>query len=229
MATLNTSALAARTHTIKASYPGDSTFKASSATVTQVVNLYPSNTSAPTSSLNPSTYGQSVTLSATVTSIAPFSPTGSVVFKSGTTWLGSTTINGSGLAAMTKTNLPAGPLSIAATYNGDSETAKSTSGTLSETVKQASSAATVKSSLNPSLFGQTVIFTATVTSPTTTPTGSLTFMDGTNPLGTVTLSGGKASFSTSALATGSHNIAVEYSGTPNISHSTSSTLAQTVH
>jgi hypothetical protein len=92
-----------------------------------VVNLYPSVTSVPTSSLNPSTYGQSVTLRTMVTSKAPFSPTGTVTFKSGTTFLGSATVNASGVTTLTKTNLPAGSLSIFTVYNGDSETAKSTS------------------------------------------------------------------------------------------------------
>jgi hypothetical protein len=128
---------------------------ASSGTVTQVVNLYPSATSLPSSSLNPSIYGQSVTLTVKVTSTAPSSPTGTVTFKNGTTSLGSATLNASGVAALTKTNLPAGSLSITATYNGDSETAKSTSASLPQTVNQASSTTTVKSSLNPLLLGQT--------------------------------------------------------------------------
>jgi len=227
--TLRTSSLAARTHTIKATYPGDVTFKTSSATLTQIVSLYSSTISAPSSSLNFSTYGQSVTLTAMVTSTAPLTPSGTVTFKNGTTSLGSATLNTSGLATLTKTNLPAGTLSITATYNGDSETAKSTSTTFLQTVNQASSTTTVKSSLNPALLGQTVTFTATVTSSTTTPTGSALFMDGSNTLATVNLSGGKGTYSTSALSTGSHNITVIYSGTANITSSTSSLLVQTEH
>jgi hypothetical protein len=96
-------------------------------------------------------------------------------------------------------------------------------------VNQASTTTTVKSSLNPSLLGQSVTFTATVTSPTTTPAGSVTFLDGTNALGTVTLSGGKASYSTSTLSAGSHSITAVYNGTANIRGSTSSPLVQTVN
>ena len=229
VAAFRTSTLTVKTHTIKATYPGDATFKASSGTVTQVVHLYPSTTSVPTSSLNPSTYGQSVTLRAAVTSTAPSTPTGTVTFKNGTTSLGSATLNASSLATLTKTGLPAGSLSITAVYNGDSQTAKSTSATLLQTVNQASTTTTVKSSLNPSLLGQSVTFTATVTSPTTTPAGSVTFLDGTNALGTVTLSGGKASYSTSTLSAGSHSITAVYNGTANIRGSTSSPLVQTVN
>jgi len=229
VAAFSTSTLTVKTHTIKATYPGDATFKASSGTVTQVVKLYPSTTSVPTSSLNPSTYGQSVTLRATVASTAPSTPTGTVTFKNGTTSLGSATLNANSVATLTKTNLPAGSLSITAVYNGDSETAKSTSAKLLQTVNQASTTTTVKSSLNPSLLGQSVTFTATVTSPTTTPAGSVTFLDGTNALGTVTLSGGKASYSTSTLSAGSHSITAVYNGTANIRGSTSSPLVQTVN
>jgi hypothetical protein len=93
----------------------------------------------------------------------------------------------------------------------------------------ATSATTVKSSLNPSLSGQTVTFTATVTSPQTTPTGTVTFNDGSNTLGTETVSGGRARYSTTTLRTGSNSISVIYNGTANINGSTSATLVQNVN
>ena len=229
LSTLSTSTLAARTHTIKATYAGDATFKSSSGTVTQVVNLYPSTTSGPTSSLNPSIYGQAVTLRATVTSTAPNPPTGTVVFKNGTTWLAAGILSTTGVVTATTRTLPVGSLSITATYNGDSETAKSTSAALSQTVTQTTSTTTLKSSLNPSSTGQTVTFTATVTSPTTTPTGTVTFMDGNTTLSTVTLSGGKGVFGTATLGAGSHNISAIYNGTTNIMGSTSATFVQNVN
>lgn len=71
--------------------------------------------------------------------------------------------------------------------------------------------------------------TARVTLPTTTPTGTVTFMDGSTELGTGTLAKGKASVSTSILSAGSHNITATYAGTANISGSTSSVLVQTVN
>ena len=229
VASFTTSSLAARTHTIKATYPGDATFTASSGTVTQVVSLYGSTASAPASSLNPSTYGQSVTLTAKVTSNAPSAPTGTMTFKNGATTLGSASLNASGVATLIKTNLPAGSLSITATYNGDTETARSTSVSLSQSVNQSNSGTTLKTSVNPSSFGQAVIFTATVTSATTVPTGSVTFLDGANALGAVALAGGKASFSTTTLSQGSHSITAVYGGTANIKGSGSSPIAQTVN
>ncbi|HST08773.1 MAG TPA: Ig-like domain-containing protein [Terriglobales bacterium] len=124
---------------------------------------------------------------------------------------------------------PGGSAFHHATYNGDAETAKSTSAVLLQIVNQATSATTIKSSLNPSAAGQTVTFTATVTSPTISATGSITFMDGSNVLATVTLVGARGTLSTSALSAGSHSITAVYSGTANISGSTSSALVQVVH
>ena len=68
IATLTTSSLAVGTHSITAQYGGDSNYNASVSTpVSQVVNKA-SSTVTLASSLNPSTFGASVTLTATVTS-----------------------------------------------------------------------------------------------------------------------------------------------------------------
>jgi hypothetical protein len=60
------------------------------------------------------------------------------------------------------------------------------------------------------------------------PTGTVTFFDGSTILGTATLNGGAATFSTSELALGQHNITAVYGGDANNLGSTSSVLAQTV-
>jgi Bacterial Ig-like domain (group 3)/FG-GAP-like repeat len=229
VAAYTTSFLSARTHLLKAVYSGDGVFAPSSGKTSQVVNLYPSSTSVPTPSLNPSIYGQLVTLTATVTSTAPSVPTGSVVFKNGMTSFASGTVTSTALATVTTRTLPVGLSSITATYRGDSETAKSTSAALTQTVIQATSATTVRSSLNPSLRSQTVSFTAIVTSPTTTPTGTVTFMDGSTILGTGILSGGRTTYSTTTLISGPHNITTMYGGTSNIKGSSSATLVQNVN
>jgi hypothetical protein len=90
----------------------------------------------------------------------------------------------------------------------------------------------VSSSPNPSSAGQLVTFTATVgpiIPVVGTPTGTVTFLDGTTTLGTATLSGGKASFGTATLAAGAtHSITAVYSGDSTFAASTSAVLAQTV-
>jgi N-acetylneuraminic acid mutarotase len=98
------------------------------------------------------------------------------------------------------------------------------------TVNKAPTSSTVSSSLNPSKHGNPVTFTATVKSLTTgTPTGSVTFKDGTTTLGTGTLSSGKATFTTSTLAVGTHSITAVYGGDANFTGSTSPALKQTVN
>src|SRR5208283_317777 len=61
-----------------------------------------------------------------------------------------------------------------------------------------------------------------------TPTGSVTFMDGSTALGSATLSGGKASFKTTSLAVGSQAITAVYGGDGNFITSKSVALTQTV-
>ncbi|MFY9558656.1 MAG: SBBP repeat-containing protein [Terriglobales bacterium] len=89
--------------------------------------------------------------------------------------------------------------------------------------------ATVTSSANPSMFGQSVTFTAMVTGSGGTPTGMVTFNDGTTAIGTGTMSGGQATFNSSSLSVGSHSITVVYGGDSNFSGSTSAVLAQIVN
>ncbi len=96
---------------------------------------------------------------------------------------------------------------------------------LNQTVNQDATSATVTSSLNPSVYGQSVTFTAVVSAASPgsgTPTGPSHFMDGSTTLDTGTLnSSGKATFKTSALLAGSHSITVVYSGDTNFVTSTS--------
>ncbi len=180
-----------------------------------------------TSSLNPSIYGQSVTLTASVTPVGKNVPTGTVTFFNGPSGFATVTLV-DGVATKTRTNLPAGSLSITARYNGDSNSAKSTSAPLLQVVKQASTSTTVSSSLNPSNQGQSVTFTAVVTSATTLATGTVTFTSGGQTLGTITLSGGKAKLTTSTLPVGSDPVTATYNGTSNISGSKKS-LTQIVN
>jgi hypothetical protein len=88
---------------------------------------------------------------------------------------------------------------------------------------------TITSSSNPSAFGQSVTFSTTVTHKGSgTPTGTVTFRNGSKILGTSPLNGGRAKFSTAALAVGSHSIAASYSGDTRFAASTSRRLNQVV-
>ena len=93
VATVTTSSLSAKTHAVRASYPGSAFSKASAGTISQVVEKYATST-AVASSLNPSTYGHAVTFTATVTSSGQDTPTGKVKFLDGTVGIGTVAMSG---------------------------------------------------------------------------------------------------------------------------------------
>jgi hypothetical protein len=90
--------------------------------------------------------------------------------------------------------------------------------------------ATIASSPNPSNLGETVTFTATVSSEAGPPPNgeSVSFMKGTTLLGTGTLSGGSATFSTSSLPAGTSKVEAVYGGDLNFGPSTTKALKQVV-
>jgi Bacterial Ig-like domain (group 3) len=179
----------------------------------QVVNKYATVTSL-VSTVNPSLFGQAITLTASVVSQGPSVPTGRVTFKSGSTILATAALDSNGFATLTRNNLPAGALSLTATYNGDSQSGSSV-GSLSQAVNPVTSTASLTSSRNPSTFGQSVTLTATVTTTSgVTATGTVTFTLGQTTLGIVTLSGGKARLTLASLPRGANQITATYSGTP---------------
>src|SRR5207247_2403068 len=144
-------------------------------------------------------------------STAVANPTGTVTFAEGLNTLGTgirSTSGGVTTATFSISTLSTAGHSITATYGGDTNFITSI-GSLSQTVHKADNSTAVASSVKPSVSGQSVIFTATasVSSPGSTavanPTGTVTFTEGLNTLGTGTLStstGGvtTATFSTSA-------------------------------
>jgi len=180
-----------------------------------------------TSSLNPSIYGQKVTWSATVTSSGSFMPTGKVRFMWSGYTIGSAALNSSGVATLTRSNLNAATYPLTAVYAGDAANLSSTSTVVNQVVLETTSKAQLTSSPNPSMQGQAVTFTATISSPTVIPTGPVTFLAGTTVLGTAQLGGGKAKLVISSLPVGSTKVTVKYNGDSNITKSSAS-VTQTV-
>ena len=114
----------------------------------------------------------------------------------------------------------------AGSYTGDPWTFTDVSGnyndqagTVDDAIAKANTTTVVVSGTNPSVFGQSVTFTATVTAVAPgagIPSGTVTFKDGATTIGTGTLNGsGVATFSTSSLAVGSHPITATYGGDAN--------------
>src|SRR5204863_595486 len=128
-----------------------------------------STSTAVASSGNPAVFGQSVTFTATATTVSPGTgtPSGSVQFKiDGVNFGSAVSLNGSGIATSSATTLSLGNHAITATYGGSTNYSGSdnTASPLSEFVNQSSTSTSVASSSNPAVFGQSVTFTATVTS-----------------------------------------------------------------
>lgn len=228
-AQLTVSALSVGTHSVTAVYAGNANLSGStSAAISQVVNGTATTTTV-TSSPNPSNFGQSVTLSATIQLAFGGSATGTVTFFDGSTSLGTSTVSGN-VAQLALSTLASGAHSLTAKYSGDANFYPSTSAATPQTVNQGSTSTTVASNLNPSAFGQSVTFTASIQSSANgTPTGTVTFFDGGSPLGSASLSSGSAQLTLASLSLGSHSITAKYSGDSSFAASISSATAQSVN
>jgi phospholipase C len=226
VATLTTSALSVGTDSITAVYKGSTAFSGSTSSVLSQVVDQVASAVALTSSLNPSTIGQAVTFTATVSALSG-TPAGNVTFKNGSATLGTAALAG-GVAILTTPLLSVGTDSITAVYKGSAAFSGSTSSLLSQVVDQGASMVALTSSPNPSTVGQAVTFTATVSALSGTPTGNVTFKNGTTTLGTVSLTGGVATLTTAALIAGTESITAVYKGSAAFSGSTSALLSQVV-
>jgi uncharacterized repeat protein (TIGR01451 family) len=231
-ATANISFATVGTHTVTAVFSGDGNFTAStSASAAQTVSAAATTTtvvSAPSSSQ----VGQAVLFTATVTPVAPGAgtPTGTVLFKDGSTTIGTGTVGSNGQASATISFATLGQHFVTAVYSGDANFGTSTSAATTQTV--ASSTSTTLTALpNPAAFGQPIVLTAMIALPagSVTPTGTVTFLEGATVLGTGSVaSNGQASFTTAALAVGTHFIAASYSGDINFVPSVSAQISVTV-
>lgn len=176
----------------------------------------------------PSFPAQPVTIGVTVASSSG-TPSGTVTVTDGTVSCTASAPTGQcSLAPMA-----AGSMTLTATYSGSVTFAESSDTTQHQVIPAATSA-TLSSSLNPSVRGQLVTFTAGVTSAFSPPTGSVRFVEGscttpTTTWNTSALDGtGQASFSTDNLSPGTHTMFACYLGNDTFAPSTSNELQQRV-
>jgi hypothetical protein len=218
-ATFSSSAFSVSSHSLTATYAGDSNFTSSMSSTTTLVVNKASTTTSLTASPNPASFGQTVTLTATV---SPSTATGTVSFFDGVTLLGTATLS-SGTATLSSSAFSVSSHSLTAIYAGNSNFTGSTSSTTTLVVNKASTTTSLIVSPNPVTYGQRATLTATV-SPSTA-TGTVSFFDGVILLGTATLSSGTATFSSNAFSLSSHSLTATYAGD---SHFTSSTSSATI-
>lgn len=233
-AALTVSNLSPGNHDVQATYNGNGDFASStSAALTHGVNR--ADTTVALSSSNPDAVaGEPLTFTAEVDVVAPGAgePTGSVQFAADGEPIGAPVPLVNGTAVSPATGLDAGEHVITANYEGDDKFAGG-SDSIDQEVAAAHTTTVVTSSPNPSVVGQPVTVTATVTpvSPATgTPQGAVQFeIDGT-PGAFASLEDGSAEIQVSTLARGSHTIRARYlSADPNFVTSTSATATHTVN
>jgi len=182
-AEITTSSIPLGTQTITAQYAGDDGYNASSGTEEQTVNKADTELTLSTVP-DPSVSGQPVTLTADVETVLPGggSPTGTVTFTVGATFLGSAGLVSTGAnasqAEITTSLLPAGTQTITAQYGGDADY-NGDSDTEDHTTTKRTTTTTVFGSSTPLVVGDTVTCTVTVTG---TPPGEAPM-----PTGTVTV------------------------------------------
>jgi len=227
-ATLIVNTFTAGIHSLTAEYNGDENFMSSTSSPPVILTVnQASTTTTLTVAPNPATFGQSVTLMATVTPSTASPPlTGTVEFLDGGVSIGVVTLSGDQATLIVNT-FTAGIHSLTAEYNGDENFMSSTSSPpVILTVNQASTTTTLTVAPNPATFGQSVTLMASVAPSAST--GTMQFFDGGVFIGTGTLSGGKATLTVNSFAVGAHSLTAVYSGDSNFVGSTSYPVFLTV-
>lgn len=119
---------------------------------------------------------------------------------------------------------------LTAAYLGDATHLGSTSNAVPIIVVPDVTILSLTNSANPTIHGQPVAFTATARADHATPSGPVTFLDGSALLGTATLNGsGLATITTTSLEPGTHTITAVYAGDAKTAASSSAALVEVVN
>lgn len=225
VATFTSSSLAIGAHQMIASYAGDSTH-AASANAMLAETIQQNTVTTVVTSGSPAIVGAPVTFTATVTGVSTSAITGVVQFSDGAVILGTSPLDAAGVATYQTSQLSAGTHPIFASYQGDQNDRTSTSGALSQAINTADTTVTLTSSINPSIVGRAVTFSAGVISRGQPASGVVTFLDGSLVLGSAPVSSGSANLTLTSLAAGLHAIVARYNGDTATQSSTSTVLLQ---
>jgi hypothetical protein len=142
VATLYITSLAVGSYSLTAQYAGNANFLSSTSAVVSVTVNDQATTTSLTASPNPVVTGQTLTLTAAVKGSGSTAPAGTVSFLSGSTLLGTATLNSSGVATLSTSSLAAGTYSLTAQYAGNANFLSSTSAAASVTVNSQATAGT---------------------------------------------------------------------------------------
>ena len=209
--TLTVSTLSVGMHTIVATYNGDTNDSGSTSTSVSVVVQSATTSTTLNVSPNPADYGQNVIFTTRVAGNGGL-PTGTVSFMDGGQLLQSVTLN-NGTAGFSTAALKDGVHTLTAVYSGDANDSGSGSNTVDLQVLQTITLGVTSTSPDPSVARADIHFVATITPlQGIAPTGSITFLDGNKAIGTSPITGGTATFDTTTLAVGGHQIVAAYAG-----------------
>ena len=208
-------------HTITAVYSGDPNYAASSSASSTLTVTKASTTASVIATSPVITFGGSETL---VASVLPAGATGTFTFLDGGAMIGTGAISG-GSASLTLATLATGTHLITAIYSGDGNYTTSAATAVTVQVNQAASTTGLVANPTTLVYLASTTLTATVSA---SGTGSVTFKDGANTIGTGTTINGIATFTTATLVGGLHNITAVYGGNTNYLGSTSGVVVVTV-
>jgi hypothetical protein len=233
VATITTSALGLGGHVVTAGYLGQAgSFDPSTSGPANLTVNPIGTTISVSSSGNPSFVTQPVTFTALVGSQLG-AATGTVTFWDGGVQIGSgnlTTVGGQQVATFTGP-LGEGSHTITAKFAAQGNFAAIDSAPITQTVNKVGTATTISTSLNPVPEGQAITLTANVAGLAAigvAPAGTVTFLDSGTVIGTGTLTGNAATFTTT-LAPGTHSITAAFAGDANYTASTSAALSVVVN
>jgi hypothetical protein len=212
-ATINPAALAPGTHSIVATFSGDTDDAGSSATLSLVV-VQATTTTTVTATPSPATVQGTITFTAVVKGNGAM-PTGTINFlANGSIALGTGTLDATGKASVTYSALGAGTYQITAVYNGDTNDAGSTSAAITEVVGLFATATDLSTASTTGANSQTILVSTVQNSASVgpAPTGSVTFTSGTNIIGSASLNADGVATLTPSLSAGSYTIIASYPG-----------------
>jgi hypothetical protein len=236
-ASLTITAPSTGTHTLLATYSGDSYFSTATSNAVTVTTAKTSTTLLVTPATTAPTVAGSLLVTATISpsTVLTTLPTGTVTFTfDGITEVVGTVVSGSPATATATFTVPsAGTHSLQATYSGDTNYLASTAPAITLTVAKTAPAVVVTPATLVPTAGATLGVSASITAPSTSATaatGTVTFMlDGT-AIGTGTVVSGSpstASITTAALSAGSHTLQAIYNGDTNYTSVSSSPVSVT--
>ena len=208
--------LDAGTQTLSASFVPNDSIDSTTAVVSTTITVAKAtptiNVTDPSGTFDGSPFAASVTIVGTnniaVGSLGGITPT--------RTYYDGSSASGTSLGSTAPT--AAGTYTVVADFPGNADYLAVQSASVTFTIETATPTIALTSSGGSTVYGQAVTLIATAASGAGTPSGSVTFLDGGTPLGTMPLNGsGKATLTTTNLPVGLQSISATYSGAPSFS------------